>query len=170
MNKKYADLIIEKKINYETQKSMDNCVPLTILAFVSSIVIFNISHNAVFTELNSYICEKHSIVKAVEFDNNQFYSFNHSEFIIYVNSNCTFEQAKEIFEDFIDHFSDELIDRLRSEVHGKAFLSVDFTNADTNQRMYGFETDDTENFVHWKGLAVGGIEEMNNYTFDRELD
>ncbi len=143
---------------------------LTILAFVSSIVVFNISHNVVFTELSSYICENHSIVQSVEFDNNQFSSFNHSKFIIFVDSNCTFKQAKEIFEDFINHFSDELIDKLRSEVRGKAFLSVDFTNADTKQRMYGFETDDTENFVHWKGLAVGGIAEMNNYTFDRCLD
>ena len=145
-------------------------ISLIILAFVISIVFFNVSHNAVFTELSSYICENHSIVKSVEFDNNQFHSFNHSKFIIYANSNCTFKQAKEIFEDFIDHFSDELIDRLRSEVRGKAFLSVDFINTDTNQRMYGFETDDTENFVHWKGLAVGGMAEMNNYTFDRRVD
>ncbi len=143
-------------------------IALTILAFVSSIVFFNLSHNAAFTDLSSYICENHSIVKAIDFDSCRFYCHPWSNLTVYVYSSCTSEQAKDIFEDFVNHFSDELIQWLHNEMKGKDFLDVAFTNAETNQRIYYFETGDTENFVHWEvGVSA---EDLEPYTFDRELD
>lgn len=146
-------------------------IALTAIGVAAAAVIFKILNNAVFAEMSKYICERHSIVKSVKFDSCQFYSHPYSRFTCYVDSSCTFEQAKEIFEDFANHFSDELVNRLQEEMHGKAFLDADFTNIETNLRIYCFQTDDIENFVHWK-VTEGKVMEGDdwNYTFDRRIN
>lgn len=150
------------------QKKNVVAIVLTVMVLISGIIIFNISYNAVFCRINRHICEQYSIVKYVKFKNYCFSSYPGCDFDIYVDPNCTPEQAKDIFEDFVTYFSDELINRLHNEMKGKVFLDVDFTNEETNLRMYYFETDDTENFVHWRMMNEYG--EDINYTFDRHIN
>lgn len=147
------------------RKKMILIIALPIIILISSIIIFNIFRNAPFYKIESYICEKYSIVKSVEFKNARFYSHPFCWFTIYVESDCSYEQAKVIFEDFVTHFSDELIQWLHDEIKEKDFLDVDFTNEKTNLRMYLFQTADTENFIHWE--AVETTEKIEPYAFER---
>ena len=145
-------------------------VVLSVVIVIVGVAVFlDISHNAFLSELGSYIRKNYSVVKSVKhakFENTTFNTSVHSRILFYVEPDCTFEQAREIFEDFVNHFTDDFIVKLREAKGSKNFLNVDFIEAGTDLSMYSFETSDTENFVHWR--ATRGYTEY--YEYDRQID
>lgn len=127
---------------------------------IAGAVIFNAVHNASFNEMKHYIREHYSIVKKVDFTD---YHSPYCSFDFYVEPDCTYEQAKEIFEDFANKMSDDLIIWLREKMRKNAFLDADFISTESNLSIYRFETGDLENFVHWKAEYGDDLD----YEFDR---
>lgn len=141
-------------------------VTMVLSVVLGIIVVFYSSRNAFVSEMDSYICGNYGVVKSVKFDSNSLYSYPHCSIDLYVDPDCTFNQAKEIFEDLLYHFTDEFIVSLRQAKGRKSFLDVNFVRVGTDICIYTFETNDTEAFVHWK--ATRGNNEP--YEFDRHID
>lgn len=139
-----------------------------IIVTVGGFSIYNSIRNRFISDLGDYIRDKYSVVQSVNFDRNSFNSLPCCEIKIYIDpENCTFDEAREIFEDLVGHFTDDLIIKLRKERGQKGRLVVDFNKkGDKRGRdisVYSFETRDVENFIHWR--ATRGNPER--YEYDR---
>ena len=141
-----------------------------IIVIVGGFNIYNSIRNRFISDLGNYIRDKYDVVQSVNFERNSFNSLPCCEIEIYIDpENCTFDEAREIFEDLVGHFTDDLIFRLREETEKehKGRLVVDFDKEGDKRghdiSVYSFETRDTENFIHWR--ATRGNPER--YEYDR---
>ena len=143
---------------------------LVIIVTVVGFSVYNDIRNRFISDLGNYICDKYDVVQSVKFERYSFSSYPCCEIKIYIDpENCTFDEAREIFEDLVGHFTDDLIFRLREETEKehKGRLVVDFDKKGDKRwhdiSVYSFQTHDTENFIHWR--ATRGNPER--YEFDR---
>ena len=143
-----------------------------IIVTVGGFSIYNAIRNRFISDLGNYIRDKYDVVQSVKFERYSFSSYPYCEIRIYIDpENCTFDDAREIFEDLVGHFTDDLIFRLREETEKehKGRLVVDFDKKGDKRghynyiSIYSFETRDTENFIRWR--ATRGNPER--YEFDR---
>lgn len=141
-----------------------------IIVTVGGFYIYNSLRNRFISDLGNYILDKYGAVQSVNFDRNSINSLPCCEIAIYIDpENCTFDEAREIFEDLVGHFTDDLIVKLREEKGHKGRLVVDFNKKGDKPghynyiSVYSFETRDTEGFIHWR--ATRGNPER--YEFDR---
>ena len=139
-----------------------------IIVIVVGFSIYNDIRDRFISDLGNYIRDKYDVVQSVSFDRNGFTSYPCCEIKIFIDpENCTFDEARVIFEDLVGHFTDDLIYRLREERGNKGKLVVTFMKKGTKRGhdicIYDFQTSDTENFIHWR--ATRGNPER--YEFDR---
>ena len=139
-----------------------------IIVIIGGFSIYNSIRNRFISDLGNYIRDKYDVVQSVSFERYSFYSYPHCAIDIYIDpENCTFDEAREIFEDLVGQFTDGFILKLREEKGKKGFLNVEFVQKGAkrwhDRSIYTFETRDVENFIHWR--ATRGNPER--YEFDR---
>ena len=149
------------------------CIVIAIFLSVNIVIIggfsvYNEIRNRFISDLGNYICDKYDVVQSVKFERYSFSSYPCCEIKIYIDpENCTFDEAREIFEDLVGQFTDGFILKLREERGNKGRLEVTFTKKGAKRghdiSIYDFQTHDTENFIHWR--ATRGNPER--YEFDR---
>lgn len=140
-----------------------------IIIVTGVVVLYNVLRNAFISDLGNYICENYSVVKSITFKRYELSSYPCYAICLYIDQTCTFDQARVIFEDLVDHFTDDFIVKLRNEKGQKGRFEIDFAKAGKKHNdisIYTFQTRDTENFIHWR--ATRGNTER--YEFDRQID
>lgn len=139
-----------------------------IIVTVGGFSIYNAIRNRFISDLGNYIRDKYDVVQSVKFERYSFSSYPGCAIEIYIDpENCTFDEAREIFEDLVGQFTEGFVLKLREERGNKGRLVVDFNKKGDKRwhdiSVYSFETRDTENFIRWR--ATRGNPER--YEFDR---
>ena len=139
-----------------------------IIVIIGGFSVYNEIRNRFISELGNYIRDKYDVVQSVKFERYSFSSYPSCAIQIYIDpENCTFDEAREIFEDLVGQFTDGFILKLREERGNKGRLVVDFNKKGDKRwhdiSVYSFQSHDTENFIHWR--ATRGNPER--YEFDR---